>query len=360
MNYVIFKVSFFNNYNGIEDTSLNIYDRFYQEKKSNNPEQYNFQDYNNFCYGYASLKPGVVNLSNINFTNDNSTLLRDALVIWVYEDNTKHYIVGWYKNASVYNFLQKEISYPSVGRDLYYNVKAKSTNCYLLPVEKRTFNINIPFKDNNNFYIGNENDILYQDILNFINTYNGNFINNILSRNIDEVLKDAPKNPTLLYKRGSIYLYNESNFLEALKYFNTTLLFKDMLSKNEITDVYYSKAMCLQFLNCFDCALFYFEKVISNIEYDINILKNMIYLCIYTKKYHKAINYCDTIITSEQKNEQNIIFLDEISCLKVDCYLSLKQYDLAKDLLISIKNNTLSKELSNYCENKLKQINPRY
>lgn len=357
MDFIIFKLDFFNNYNGLEDSSLNIYEKFYQEKKSNNPQIYNFQDYNNFCYGYASLKPGVVNLSNINFTNDNSKLLTNSLVVWVYENNKKYYIVGWYKNASVYNFLQRKISYPSVGRDLYFNVKAKSENCYLLPMENRTFNINIPFKEDNNFYIGNKNESLYSDIKNFIDTYNGNFINIILPKKINDIIKDAPKNPHLLYKRGNIYLYNESNFIEALKYFNTTLLFKDLLSKEEITYVYYSKAMCLQFLNSFDSSLLYFEKVLNNIDYDLNILKNVIYLCIYTKNYNKAINYCDKIISNEIKNEQNLLFLDEISCLKIDCYLFLKQYDLAKDMLIHIKDNTLSKELCNYCENMLSKLN---
>ncbi len=357
MDFIIFKLDFFNNYNGLEDSSLNIYEKFYQEKKSNNPQIYNFQDYNNFCYGYASLKPGVVNLLNINFTNDNSKFLTNALVVWVYENNKKYYIVGWYKDASVYNFLQRKISYPSVGRDLYFNVKAKSENCYLLPIKNRTFNINIPFKEENNFYIGNKNDSLYSDIKNFIDTYNGNFINIVLSKKINDIIKDAPKNPYLLYKRGNIYLYNESNFIEALKYFNTTLLFKDILSKEEITDVYYSKAMCLQFLNSFDYSLLYFEKILNSINYDINILKNIIYLCIYTKNYKKAINYCDKILSNEVRNEQNIIFLDEISCLKIDCYLFLNKYDLAKDMLIYIKDNTLSKELCNYCENMLSKLN---
>ncbi len=356
MNFIIFKIGFSNNYNGIENESLNIYDKFYQEKKSNNPEIYNFQDYNNFCYGYASLKSGVVNLSNINFTDDKSKLLTNALVVWVYEDNNKYYIVGWYKNAHVYNFLQRKLSYPSVGRDLYFNVKAQSKDCYLLPKKNRTFCIDVNFKDDNNFYIGDEKDFIYNDIINFIDSYNKEFINIIISKKIDVTLEGAPENPYLLYKRGSIYLYNESNFLEALKYFNTCLLFKDIISKNELTDIYYSKAMCLQFLNSFDNALLYFEKVLDNIDYDLNIIKNIIYLSIYIKDYNKAIKYCDIILKNENKTLENSLLLDEISCLKAECYLYLKQYNFAKELLSSIKCNTTSKEISNHCENVLNKI----
>nr|WP_317357574.1 tetratricopeptide repeat protein [uncultured Tyzzerella sp.] len=351
MNFIIFKTNFFDVY-----TPSNIYDKFYQEKKSNNPELYNFQDYNNYCYGYASLKSGKVNLSAIKFKNDNSKFLTNCLVIWVYEKDFKHYILGWYKNADVYNFLQRKLSYPSVGRDLYFNVKAKSKDCYLLPIENRTFNINVNFKEDNNFYIGDKNDSLYNEITNFINTYNKNFINVIISDEIKKTIENAPNNPYLLYKRGSIYLYNENNFLEALKYFNTALLFKDKLSKDEIIDIYYSKAMCLQFLNSFDSSLKYFEKVINHITYDINIIKNIIYLCIYTKDYNKAIIYCDKILNTENKTTENSVSLDEINCLKAECLLYLENCNLAKELLINIKNKTLSKELSIYCENILEKI----
>ena len=356
MNFIIFKIGFSNYYNGIEDISKNIYDKFYQEKKSNNPEIYNFQDYNNFCYGYASLKSGVVNLSNIKFKNDKSTLLKDALILWVYEKDNKYYLVGWYKNATVYNFLQRKLSYPSVGRDLYYNVRAKSKDCYLLPVENRNFTLNIDFKDDNNFYIGNEEDIIYNYVCNFINNYDDNFANIVIQNNLNITLDNAPKNPISLYKRGQIYLYNEGNFLESLRYFNTSLSFKDMLNENELIDVYYSKALCLQFLNSFENALFYFEKVLENVSYDLNILKNMIYLSMYTKKYSDAITYCDKILETEEKNIESQIFLDEISCLKVDCYLSLNNFENAKNILNNILNTTSSKELSIYCKNLLNEI----
>ena len=358
MNFIIFKIKYYNYYNGIEDNSLNIYDKFYQEKKSNNPEMYNFQDYNGFCYGYAPLKSGVVNLTSLKYKNDKSILFKDALVLWVCEKDNKNYLIGWYKNAIVYNFLQRKLSYPSVGRDLYFNVSSKSKDCFLLPLDKRNFTLDINFEQDTNFYIGNDTDILYNKINNFINSYGDNFINTKINDIIDKTLEDTPKNPILLYKRGTIYLHNENNFLEALKYFNSALLFKDMLNKNQITDVYYQKALCLQFLHSFDNSLTYFKKVIKNINYDLTILKNMIYLSIYTEKFLDAINYCDKILNIEKAiSIEEQIFLDEISCLKIDCYISLKDYKKAKSLINNIINNSKSKELCIYCENVLKSLN---
>ena len=357
MNFIIFKIGFSNYYNGLEEDDLNIYDKFYQEKKSNNPEIYNFQDYNNFCYGYASLKPGVVNLSKINFKNDSSTLLTNALILWVEEKNNKYYLVGWYNNATVYNYLQRKLSYPSVGRDLYFNVKAKSSDCYLLPVENRTFCIDINFQDDNNFYLGDDKSSIYESVLNFINSYKGDFCNVVLKNILNDMVQNPPENPISLYKRGIIYLYNESNFLEALKYFNTALLFKDKLNNNEVVDVYYAKAICLQFLNCFDDSLYYFKKVIDIVKYDLNILKNMIYLCIYTEKFDNAIDYCNKILDTENKTLEYEIFLDEIKCLKADCYLSLQQHKNALNILNEIANNTKADNLKLYCKNLICEIN---
>lgn len=356
MNFIVFKIGFSNYYNGIEDNSLNIYDKFYQEKKSNNPEIYNFQDYNNFCYGYASLKDGVVNLSKLKFQNDSSTLLNNTLVIWVYEKDNKYFIVGWYKNANIYNFLQRRLSYPSVGRDLYFNVKAKSKDCFLLPLENRNFSINIPFIDNNNFYISDEKDPIYFKISQFISTYDGCFINTVINNTIDDTLKNPPENPQLLYKRGTIYLYNENNFIEALKYFNSALIFKNMLIKKELTDIYYVKAVCLQLLNSFDNCIIYFEKVLKYINYDLNIIKNMIYLYIYNENYKQAIIYCDKILNTEKINENSKIFLDEITCLKVDCLLYLEDYDLAKNILKNLLKTDLSKNLSIHCKSLLNEL----
>ena len=53
---------------------------------------------------------------------------------------------------------------------------------------------------------------------------------------------------------------------------------------------------------------------------------------------------------------ENSIFLNEIECLKLECFINLEEYNFAKKLAINIKENTQSKELATYCENILKEI----
>lgn len=345
MDFIIFKINFSNYYNGIEDSSLNIYDKFYQEKKSNNPEIYNFQDYNGNCYGYAPLKDGVVNLSNTHFKNDTSTISKDALVLWVYEKNKKYFLSGWYKNASVYNFLQRELSYPSVGRDLYYNVKAKSENCFLLPIDERNLELDIDFENDTNFLIGDKTSDVYNKVASFISNYNKGFCNIVNKNVINLTLDNAPDNPISLYKRATIYVYNEGNFLEAIKYLNTALIYKEKLSEKELIDIYYLKAISLQFINDFQNSIIYFEKVIDFIEYDLNILRNMAYLYIYNKTYEKTISVCDKILNTEKNDDNSKTFLDEIIGLKIDALIKLNEYYKAKILLQNILSSKLSDNL---------------
>ncbi len=76
--------------------------------------------------------------------------IENVLVIWVAtkpkELGSGQYVVGWYKNATVYRDFQKidkNINrYPL--KNFYYNIKCNSDDVVLLPVNKR--NLYIPYK----------------------------------------------------------------------------------------------------------------------------------------------------------------------------------------------------------------------
>lgn len=104
-------------------------------------EAYNFMVINDMCYGYVEPpQHNKINLQRIDpncppLTNE----LNNVLVIWV-SSNPKtngSYIVGWYKNATVYSYFHdiKE----SRRKNYSYNIKAASKDCILLPVDKRIF-----------------------------------------------------------------------------------------------------------------------------------------------------------------------------------------------------------------------------
>lgn len=104
-------------------------------------EAYNFMVINDNCYGY--VEPPLhrkINLQRIDTGCPQSAdELKDVLVIWVSSHPKTYgsYIVGWYKNATVYSYFHdiKE----SQRKNFSYNIKAASKDCILLPVDKRTF-----------------------------------------------------------------------------------------------------------------------------------------------------------------------------------------------------------------------------
>lgn len=104
-------------------------------------EAYNFMVINDMCYGYVEPpRHTKINLQRID-TNCPQSVdeLKDVLVIWVssHPKTNGSYIIGWYKNATVYSYFHdiKE----NKRKNFSYNIKAKSKDCILLPVDKRTF-----------------------------------------------------------------------------------------------------------------------------------------------------------------------------------------------------------------------------
>lgn len=356
MNILVLNIPFYNKYNGIEDNKLNKYDKFFKEKKGDNPEIYNFQDYNGNCYGYVSAKNGIVDLAKVKFKNSEDLIFKDCLIIWVSKKDKNNYtLIGWYKNAEVFKYLQKKISFPSVGRDLYFNIKAKSKDCFLLPLEERNFLINLCFENNSNILLKNENEI--SNILEFINSYKKEKFNIVYNQNIlNETIEFAPNNPISLAKRASVFMYNENNFLEAIKFFNSALIYKNSLNKQEFLNIKYEKAICLQLLNCFDFAIEEFEEILKISSYNFNICKNLMYLYFITENFYKSIKVCNKILENEKNTIENKNILEEINCFKAEAYIYLNNISKATDILNKIIKHTENEKLKLHCSNILNKI----
>lgn len=361
MKVIIFNIENRKYYNGIESDGIDTLDKFYQEKKSNNPDIYNFQDYNGFCYGYASLSTGVVNLSELAFSGNASLFSDNSLVIFVSQsENTnsnEFFIVGWYKKAFVYNFLQRQVSYPSVGRDLYYNMTALAENCFLVPFENRNSSFDIDFDEDKNFKVIDVINPLYGDLFRYIENYDGEFSNVVLTdEKLAETLENPPENPISLFKKGYILLYKEENFLEAIKYFNTALLFKDKLDEKAEADVHYFKAMAFQSLHRFSNFREEFEIVLKYAKYDLTILKILVYLNMISEDFDKAVECCDKIIEVEKNDESAKIFLEELKCVKSECLIKLNKQREAISLLKEIIDSTEIEPIKKQCRDVLNML----
>lgn len=151
------------------------------EKSGSGGEIYNFYDNFGVIEGFVMIH-SQLNINRLG-ANDEDDSIDGVLVIWVSKYPTLGglYIIGWYKNATVFRKFQ-QCSKRSIRsqNENCYNIIADSTNCTLLPVEERTFNI--PRVSNKNscgmgqsnvwFAEGEKNKIIVKNVIEYINNYN--------------------------------------------------------------------------------------------------------------------------------------------------------------------------------------------
>lgn len=135
MMFVVCCIGWMTHYNGI--TGADTISRGGSWPDEDKHEVFNFSKNGKFCYGYVQGGKRCFNLSKIAGKTVNSDYLENVLVIWVAPRKTGGlYIVGWYKNATVYrDYVNKK------GREYSFSAKAKYEDCILLPDDERTFEV---------------------------------------------------------------------------------------------------------------------------------------------------------------------------------------------------------------------------
>lgn len=114
-------------------------------------EVFNFKTYEGILYGYVQpvarkneWRRGKIDLTRLGASEDSPSII-GVLAVWVATSPTGGaFIVGWYKNATVYRTWQP--SPPGSGRrqadeDCGYYVTASAENAVLLPPDERVFSI---------------------------------------------------------------------------------------------------------------------------------------------------------------------------------------------------------------------------
>ena len=118
----------------------------------NKHEVYNFQNVDGHCYGYVQPSKGTIRVSRID--KHSKDKVDGVLVIWVAKNrNGGTYIVGWYRDATVYSEFQN--SKLKERQKYCYNIETKAENCVLLPADKRTKNV--PRAQEQKGFIGQSN-----------------------------------------------------------------------------------------------------------------------------------------------------------------------------------------------------------
>lgn len=151
MMFVVCNIGWMTHYNGNTDYDTISGGGSWPNKRKH--EVYNFAKNGKYCYGY--VKGGGIhcfNLSTIARKKIEDSTLTGVLVIWVAPRKTGGtYIVGWYKNATVYR------DYVCIkGREYSFSVQAKYEDCILLPDDERTFEV-FRSKKNQTGFLGRPN-----------------------------------------------------------------------------------------------------------------------------------------------------------------------------------------------------------
>lgn len=129
-------------------------------------EQYNFKKVNDYYYGYVQpvtlgrdYDDATVNLQRIDREWEDNNSIPEVTVVWIAtkpSGSRGTYIVGWYRNATVYRCHQYE---PNSNHGYY--AMAKSEDCHLVKEQLRLFEIPRATKDNLGF-VGQSN-VWYAD-----------------------------------------------------------------------------------------------------------------------------------------------------------------------------------------------------
>ena len=147
-------------------------------------EAFNFLPINGKCYGYVQpVGNGRINLKRIDDGCDKE-YLNNVLVVWIatHPSAGGAYVVGWYKNATVFSVFQRS-EYKQ--RNKYgYNIVANTKDCVLVPIDRRLFQIprarvegkgflgqsNVWYADSSNKAVRQFRKEVYNYILSFLNT----------------------------------------------------------------------------------------------------------------------------------------------------------------------------------------------
>ena len=142
-------------------------------------EVYNFMPVNGCCYGYVQPAGNgkYISLRRID-KKCRGDVLDDVLVVWMapFQGNGSRFIVGWYEHATVYQYCQNDTSGKRGG--FGYFIRAKVSDCTLLPVIDRTFLVpkKTNFSGQANVWYADKNipEVLKyrQDVLNYVIRYN--------------------------------------------------------------------------------------------------------------------------------------------------------------------------------------------
>ncbi len=256
-------------YRGITDDDKPANGGQYVTKTGKAYECYNFFPVNHFCYGYFQHVGGKLDLARVDKAGRNSDVLHGITVIFV--ANRK--IVGYYENADMFRYWQSfvEPEFDKDHEDWQHWFQAREENVFLIPDEKRNFEIPTASKNGSGKGMGQAN-IWYADskwaIENFLPKVE-KYLDSIRGKYPVEFLTAADINKKIpptnisvedLFDRAD-ERFNAGQYLQALQIFN--YLIEEDLTPYEICSARYKMALSLEKLLLYDEAVENYKQAIQ-------------------------------------------------------------------------------------------------
>ena len=144
MAYLFCNVGWMEYYRGQDDNDNISGGGLHVDIEGHGFEVCNFAPYENQIYGYVRPPGPRIDIDKLG-ADTNDDFITNVNVIWT----ARHpdggtFIVGWYKNATVYREYQEFDMVPLFHKANHitgYRIVAEESNCELLPIEQRTFQI---------------------------------------------------------------------------------------------------------------------------------------------------------------------------------------------------------------------------
>jgi len=172
---IFLNIGWMKSYNGLNHGDMITSGGKYVDQNKSGGEVCNYREFKGWNYGYVQPTSGrgsyasTIHIERISkLVNEDK--LDNVLVVWFAKHpQGKRRIIGWYKNATVYRNWQRAPKGSKRTRNEGYYVKAKTRDCFLLPVEDRIFTIKKTksksggFGQSNVWYGGDNNFMDYRE-----------------------------------------------------------------------------------------------------------------------------------------------------------------------------------------------------
>lgn len=140
MKILFCNIAWMKHYQGVTDEDQPFNGGSYVNRNNDGGEIYNFLHFNHKYYGFV-MTGGSIHIERFDNTSHKQAFVQGVLVVWTAsKPKTKGvYIVGWYKNATIYR--EQQSCTTELDEEYFYNMCCDVKDGMLLAEHDRTFEI---------------------------------------------------------------------------------------------------------------------------------------------------------------------------------------------------------------------------